>query len=78
MENGNYDNAFHKLVGRGMIDPDFRESLLNGTRQDLGAALEWAGVVEPTEAQIDALAAAVGGLNTLQEQLGGGIHPMVG
>jgi hypothetical protein len=71
MEGGSGGSNFHKLLGRGLTDYEFREALMDPERQ--GEALESMSI-EPTEEVLAALNAAVEALNNLakSETLAGG------
>jgi hypothetical protein len=71
MEGGSSGSKFHKLLGRGLTDYEFRETLMDPERQ--AQALESMGI-EPTEEVVTALNAAIEALNKLaqSETLAGG------
>ena len=56
MEDGNAGSNFHKLLGRGLTDYEFREALMDQAQQ--AQALKLMGI-EPTEAVLEALNAAI-------------------
>jgi hypothetical protein len=64
MEGGSSGSNFHKLLGRGLIDYEFRETLMDPDRQ--AKALESMGI-EPTEEVVTALNAAIEALNKLAQ-----------
>jgi hypothetical protein len=70
MEGGSSGSNFHKLLGRGLTDYEFRETLMDPERQ--AQALESMGI-EPTEEVLEALNGAIEALNNLarSETLGG-------
>jgi len=64
MEGGSGGSNFHKLLGRGLTDNEFREALMDPERQ--AQALESMSI-EPTEEVVAALNAAIEALNTLAQ-----------
>jgi hypothetical protein len=71
MEGGSTGSNFHKLLGRGLTDYEFRKALIDPEQQ--AQALESMGI-EPTEEVLEALNGAIEALNSLarSETLGGG------
>jgi hypothetical protein len=58
--------AFYSLVGRALVDPDFRQQLHGG---DPSAALKLVGI-EPTPELVSALGQAMGEVDRLSSQFG--------
>ena len=58
--------AFYSLVGRALVDPDFRQQLRGG---DSSAALKSVGI-EPTPELVSALGQAMGEVDRLSSQFG--------
>ena len=71
MEGGSSGSKFHKLLGRGLTDYEFREALMDPEQQ--AAALESMDI-EPTQEVLAELNAAIEALNNLatSETLAGG------
>jgi len=71
MKAGSTGSNFHKVLGRGLTDYEFRKALMDPEQQ--AQALESMGI-EPTEEVLEALNGAIEGLNNLaqSETLGGG------
>ena len=67
---GSSGSNFHKLLGRGLSDYEFRKSLVDPEQQM--QALESMGI-EPTDEVVESLNAAIQALNNLagSETLGG-------
>lgn len=70
-KDGSSGSNFHKLLGRGLTDYEFRNALMDPEQQ--AQALESMGI-EPTDEVRESLNAAVEALNNLagSETLGGG------
>jgi hypothetical protein len=62
MEGGSGGSKFHKLLGRGLTDYEFRKALMDPEQR--AQALESMGI-EPTEEVLEALNGAIEGLNNL-------------
>lgn len=73
MQGGSGGSNFHKLLGRGLTDHDFRARLMDPQQQE--GALQEMGI-EPDEALIAELNDAIQALNNLatSESLGGDIN----
>jgi hypothetical protein len=59
--------AFYHLIGRALVDPEFRQQLRGGSVDD---ALVSIGI-EPTSEIKEALGAALGNVDNLAQQFGG-------
>jgi hypothetical protein len=73
MQGGSSGSNFHKLLGRGLTDQDFRARLMDPQQQ--AGALQEMGI-EPDETLIAELNNAIQSLNNLamSESLGGDIN----
>ena len=75
MEGGSSGSNFHKVLGRGLTDHEFRQALLDSEQRV--QALEEMGI-EPTEEVLQELSAAITALNNLaQSETLGGNHTEV-
>jgi hypothetical protein len=64
-------DPFHILLGKALIDVEYREKLLDpNTRVD---ALKDVGIAHPTEVQLQALQNAITALTTLSGSFGEGV-----
>jgi hypothetical protein len=59
---------FHTLVGKALIDPEYRERLQNPDTQ--AEALKEAGIHNPSDVQIQALKNAIAAVSTLSGSFG--------
>ena len=62
MEGGSSGSNFHKVLGRGLTDYEFRKALMDPEQRP--QALESMGI-EPTEEVLEALNGAIEALNNL-------------
>ncbi len=64
-------NKFHELLGRALVDEDYRKKLRDpATRVD---ALKELGIAQPTQRQLDDLQRSIQAVEDLSGVFGGGI-----
>lgn len=65
------DDPFNVLLGRALVDFEYRGRLLNPNTQE--DALKEIGIAKPTSTQLQALKNAITALNTLHGSFGEGV-----